>query len=174
MKKNIIILGGNSSKNIKWLKQMEVTYKNDYNVYGVYYDNWFNNTDIDFEIELKKLENLTKALKEYTIICKSAGSIITLKAVDKEMINPSKIVIMGLPLRFIDIINIDIKNLLNRAKNNRKILIIQQKDDPQGKAKEVHEIIGNDIELIEIPGHYHTYTKYKNIKELIDKFISKT
>ena len=54
MKKNIIILGGNSSNNKKWLKQMELTYQKDYNVYGVYYDNWENNTDIDFNIELEK------------------------------------------------------------------------------------------------------------------------
>ena len=173
MKKNIIILGGNSSNNIKWLKQMELTYKNDYNVYGVYYDNWFNNTDINYELELNKLKNITKDLKEYIIICKSAGSVLTLKAIEKELINPSKIIIMGLPLKYIKLINIDIKKLIFNAKNNREILIIQQKDDPQGKSKEVYEIIGNDIELIEIPGHHHVYTKYDKIKELIDNFINK-
>ena len=172
MKKNIIILGGNSSNNKKWLKQMELTYQKDYNVYGVYYDNWENNTDIDFNIELEKLENLTKNLKDYIIICKSAGSVLTLTAVDKQIINPNKIIIMGLPLKFINLINIDIKKLLLNVKNNRNILIIQQKDDPQGKSKEVNEIIDDDIELNEIPGHYHAYTNYNKIKELIDNFIN--
>ena len=171
MKKNIIILGGNSTKNIKWLKQMELTYNNDYNVYGVYYDNWLNNTDIDFELELNKLKNLTKDLKDYIVICKSAGSVLTLTAVDKKILNPTKIIIMGLPLRFIELIKVDINKLLTNAKNNRKILIIQQKDDPQGKSKEIHEIINDGIELIEIPGHHHAYTKYIKIKEIIDNFI---
>ena len=41
----------------------------------------------------------------------------------------------------------------NQSKGRKPILIIQQKDDPQGKSKEVYEIIENYIELIEIPGH---------------------
>lgn len=49
MHNDIIILGGNTSNNIKWLRQMVNVYKKNYNVFSLFFDNWEDNSMIDFE-----------------------------------------------------------------------------------------------------------------------------
>lgn len=63
MHNDIIILGGNTSNNIKWLRQMVNVYKKNYNVFSLFFDNWEDNSMIDFEKEGKKLRKLCKGKK---------------------------------------------------------------------------------------------------------------
>ena len=63
MHNDIIILGGNTSNNIKWMRQMVNVYKKNYNVFSLFFDNWEDNSMIDFEKEGKKLRQLCKGKK---------------------------------------------------------------------------------------------------------------
>ena len=64
--KNLIILGGNSTKNIKWVDDIEKTFNNDFNVIKICYEHWSNgNVEIDFDLELEKFQNKVKDLDDY-------------------------------------------------------------------------------------------------------------
>lgn len=170
--KKVIILGGNNNCNIKWLKRMNLTYKKDYEVTTVYYDNWVDNTDIDFDIELKKLKELVNDFEDYIIIAKSAGVVLSLIGMSKGGINPNAAVFMGMPLKFTQAKGINLTHLLSSVQEQCKILVIQQKNDPLGKAIEVKNILPEKVNFVEINGCYHSYTKYDDIKDIIDNFIS--
>ena len=167
MKENIIILGGNSSNNIKWIKDMEELYKINYNVYTIYYDNWKDNSDINLDNELLKLKELTKDLKRYIIIAKSVGIILTLKGIIENIISPKQVIFLGLPLYICLKENIEIEDMLNKC-NNIKILVIEQKYDPVGNSKDVKNILNKNIDFKEIDGKDHYYGEIEYIKNIID------
>lgn len=170
--KKLIILGGNNSRNIEWLKKMKCTYKKEYDVLTMYYDSWIDNSSIDFNVELVKLQELVKNMKDYIIIAKSAGSILSLMGICNKMIIPKAIIIMGLPLVFAENNDINLEYMLEKVKQLCKVLIIQQKNDPLGKSSDVRKILSDGIKLEQINGNYHWYGKYEEIKLIIDGFIN--
>lgn len=171
MHNDIIILGGNTSNNIKWLRQMVNVYKKNYNVFSLFFDNWEDNSMIDFEKEEKKLRQLCKGKKNYVIIAKSAGAVLAAIEIEKNNITPSIFVVLGLPLKFTFENRIKIKEILNNINNRCKILIIQQKFDPQGSVKEVFDLLGKNIRIKPINGNKHTYANFLLIKKEVDLFI---
>lgn len=169
--KNLLILGGNTSNNLDWIYKFTKEFKKNNKVKNIKYNHWNTNNLLDFEVETNKVINELKEFKEYSIIAKSVGSIITLKAIKNNLIKPKNLIILGLPLRYIERNEIDINELLNYAKTKTHIIIIQQKDDPIGKYEEVTKLISKDIKVISIPGHYHIYGNVKLIKEIINQEI---
>lgn len=162
---NIIILGGNTPNNIKWLQKMTNVYEKDYNVFILSFDNWKNNTMIDFEKESKKLIKLCNGKENYTIIAKSAGAILAAIEIKKKNINPSRLIVLGLPLKFSFNNHIDVKKIFDDINNKCKVLIIQQKYDPQGSAKEVYDMFDGKIIVKTINGNKHIYANFLQIKK---------
>lgn len=167
--KNILILGGNTSNNLSWINKYTKEYQKNNKVKSIKYDHWNTNNKIDRELELNKVITELKEFNNYSIIAKSVGSIITLTGIERNLIKPDNLIILGLPLLYIKNNEIDIISLLEKAKKETNIMIIQQKDDPIGKYTEVKELVPKDIKVIEIPGHYHIYGNIKIIKDIIDK-----
>ncbi|MDD4643518.1 MAG: hypothetical protein PHW90_00560 [Bacilli bacterium] len=170
-KKNVLILGGNSKNNIAWIHKVRKVFTRDYKVNEICYDHWKNNNEINFDVELKKLEKITHDIKDYYIVSKSIGSIIALIGIEKQIINPKGIVILGFPLKYLQKINLNIKQLLNNVINETEILVIQQKNDPIGKCEEVIKELPANIRVIEIPGNHHVYSNMNSIKPLVDQFF---
>lgn len=170
-KENILILGGNSKNNISWIKEVNETFKNDYEVMDVYYDHWKNDSEIDFDIELKKLEKMLCNTNDYYIVAKSIGSIISLMGIEKNIIKPKGIIILGFPITFLKEQNFNYEPLIESAIKETKILIIQQQNDPLGKYSEVRNELQNIIKVVEVPGDDHSYNDIKSIKQLTDEFI---
>ena len=167
---NIIVLGGNSKKNIKWVNEIKNLYIED-NVYIINYNHWVNNKEIDIDIELDKLINVCNKLDEYIIICKSVGSIITLNAIIKNFIKPLKVVILGLPIYMCYKENIDINNIIRECSLKTKIIVIEQENDPIGSSIDVKKMLPNNIKLYVIEGNDHAYDNYVENKFIIDSFI---
>ena len=170
--KKLLILSGNSKANILWLKNMRKNYIRDYEVLDISYEHWKKEGSIDFDIELNNLERITKDIKDYYIVAKSAGSILALMGITQQIINPKCLVILGLPLKYIQERNISTKDLINRANNKTKIFVIQQKNDPMGSFEEVKEELPVNIKILEIPGDDHVYENMDGIKLFVDKFIN--
>lgn len=172
-KKNIILLGGNTKNNIEWIKKTKKQFVQDYNVYELYYDHWYSNSEININSELDKLVKIANKKYNYCIVSKSIGSIISLIGIQKERLKPQKLVIMGLPLRYIERVGIDIGMYLDNALIKTKVIIIQQENDPIGKYNEVAKLLCNkNIELVRIPGHYHVYNNMKCIIPIVEKFLN--
>lgn len=170
-KKNILILGGNSTKNIEWIKKMELLYLKDYNVNIIKYDNWYNENRINIENELEKIKNISLSKKIDIIIAKSIGMLLTVKAVNLNYINPKVIIFMGYPLKFFNEEKIDIINDILELRNKSKMFFIQQNNDPQCSGSQIDKIINGKIPLIIIEGNDHQYNQLKIIKKYIDNFI---
>jgi len=169
--RNLLILGGNSGNNIKWIKAMQKKYSEDYNTRTIFFDNWHDNTDLDFSKELVKLKNMVKEIDDYYIVAKSAGAILSLIAISENIISPNKIAIMGVPLKYAKQKNINLEDIITCVGAKKEILVIQQKNDPQGKSEEIRKILPSNIKVIEIMGNQHTYTKIEMIKSFIDDFF---
>lgn len=171
MHNDIIILGGNTSNNVKWLKQMVNVYKKNYNVFALSFDNWKDNSMIDFKKEGKKLIQLCDKKENYIIIAKSVGAVLTAMEIEKKNITPSIFIVLGLPLKFSFENHIDIKKIFNKINDKCKILIIQQKFDPQGSVRKVVDMFGETILIKPINGNKHIYANFLPIKKEVDFFI---
>lgn len=172
-KRDMIILGGNSKKNIAWIEAIKQEYNNDYNAYGVFYNSWNEEEkDINIEEELAKLSIYNNNHNNYIVIAKSMGAIITLLATTGKIIKPKTIILLGIPLKYISDKNYDLINLFNNAKTKSKLLVIQQINDYQCSLNKLIKEIPNDIPLLAIPGNDHTYNDIKNIKKIIDTIIN--
>lgn len=101
--------------------------------------------------------------KNYVIIAKSAGAVLAAIEIEKNNITPSIFVVLGLPLKFTFENRIKIKEILNNINNRCKILIIQQKFDPQGSVKEVFDLLGKNIRIKPINGNKHTYANWDKV-----------
>ncbi len=168
--KKIILLGGNSNVNLSWIDKMDKELSKDYQVDKIYYDHWFNNNEMDIIKELDKLKNKCLNYKTYNIVAKSIGSILTLMNIEKGLINPQKIVILGFPLRFIESNNLNIYIILYIALSKSEILFIQQESDPLGSYKEF-KMKYPHLNIVKVPGDNHSYLNTFDIKKIIDKFI---
>ena len=168
----VIILGGNNNHNIKWVNNMRSLYQKDYEVFGIYYDSWFNYTQLDFDTELKKIQDLMNNDSEYIIVAKSIGSILSLTGINNGMFAPKKLIVMGLPLKLTETNNINLKELLDCASQKQEIMVIQQKYDPLGRTSDIKKLLSDNIKFVEINGNNHKYAKYEYIKDIIDEFIN--
>lgn len=170
IKKNLLILGGNSKKNISWLAKFKNEFSKDYEVKDIFYEHWSNNNEIDLDLELEKTSNMTLNLKDYYMISKSIGSIISIMGISKKVIKPKKLVILGYPLDLLKRNNLNINLLINDIFKDTEILVIQQVEDPIGKYIDVVNELSN-IKVVGIPGNDHLYDNVKIIRPLIDEFL---
>lgn len=174
MPKKIILLGGNSKKNIKWLQNMTNTLENSYsNVIPMKYSHWDlpEWEGINIEKEIDKLKILVKNTDDYIVVAKSVGILVTLLAIEQGVIYPKMIIAMGVPILFLENYNYDIQKLFTNASKDRKILIIQQTNDVIGNAELVREIVPSNIPLLKIAGSNHQYNCFKLLSKHINQFI---
>ena len=149
--KNMLILGGNSKKNIAWLKKMVELYKSEYNVKTVEYNNWQNDKEMDFDYELEKIRNILVNDDIDIIIAKSIGLIFISYIVRNINIKNKTIVFMGYPMNLLEKENIDITGEINKLSSNNKLLIIQEDNDPLGSYEDVYKVL-NKVNVIKIDG----------------------
>lgn len=170
-KKNLLILGGNSKKNINWMKKMQEIYSLDYNVNVIEYDNWYFDKRISFEDELNKISNIIKKDEEYIIVAKSIGILLSVMAIKRKIVNPKLVVFMGVPLKFLEEENLELLDSLMKIRKQVKMLLIQQENDPQCSFKKLESRLNNKIPLISVKGNDHAYNEIKSLKKYIDEFI---
>lgn len=173
MNKNMLILGGYSKNNISWIENMELEYKLNYNVNIIKYDNWYNDSEMDFNHEINKIYNTIKDKNIDIIIAKSIGIYLTTKLIDKYNIKPKLIIFLGYPLNVLKEENLDIKDdIINLSKTN-KVFIIQQDKDPLCYIENLREEFDNKIPIIKINGNDHSYNNYDDLKIIIDNILNK-
>lgn len=168
---NILILGGNTPNNETWLKKISSPLKKDNKIKTIKYSHWNTESSLDIEKELNKVVKELEEWKDYIIIAKSVGSVISLIGIERNIIKPKNLIILGLPLRYTERNKIDIISLLEKSYKISNISIIEQEYDPIGTYKEVEQIIPNYINLYKIPGHYHIYGNIQIIKKIIEENI---
>jgi len=170
-----IFLGGNDKSNIPWLKQISEELKESFSKVNVYlYKHWkLNEPFIDLNYETKELKKYLINKKEYVVIAKSAGAVLTLKAIHENVISPIKCIFLGLPLNWTIKnkipLNIWIKN------SSIPILFIQNVKDPFLSSKDLKEfLIDNNAfnySIVEINREDHTYNDFERMRLKVNKFL---
>lgn len=174
-KLNALFIAGESIHNKEWIESLEQNLRSLFNETKIHYHaHWTDNHDfIDLDKEVSSLKLELNAWNKYIVIAKSAGSIATLRAIDKGYINPDKIIIMGFPYNWIKERKVEVDNILKNI--STKILFIQKTNDPLISFQDLKNyLIGLNVKnytLEEMDGDDHSYDDLNFIKNLISSFI---
>jgi len=164
-----LFLPGKSIKNQPWIHQLSKEFEEPKTV--IEYEHWNGKQEFDIQTELEKIAKLEG---EYTVICKSIGSLLTLLANKEGILDIKRIEIIGLPYILItDVLKYDLKELFELT--TQPITIIQKENDPAGGydlVKEFLDTVEKDISIIRYeaegePNDTHQYEDTKYLKSLI-------
>lgn len=170
---DLVLLGGNSSKNLDWIKEVSENFENNNkNQKILYYNHWLGpDLEMNLNLETTKLAffpNSYKMSNNFKIFAKSAGIMVVLKAIKEFKLKPEGCVFVGLPLNVLEEWKLEYEPYLQDL--DIKSFLFQNSGDPFGsfqKTKEVFEKLGiKNIELIEEKGDTHNYLSY-------DKYLEK-
>lgn len=172
---HLFLLGGTAKSNEKWIKDVEKTLSDLFESTSIQnYKHWQEDTElIDLDFEVKTLaESTHKLTTDYAIFAKSAGTLVTVKAVTDGRIKPKFCIFTGVPISWAHANNFDIDAWITNY--DIKTLIIQNSHDPAYSFVEIEKYIKEkgltNIELFETPGDVHHYPNLEQLHELIAKF----
>lgn len=172
----IILLGGNSLKNISWLEAMKDGLKRKYtDVFIHRYSHWdTKNSLIDLNKELRSLKKELIVPEQYVIVGKSAGVLLTLKGVYEHKLTPLACVFLGTAV------------LWGREKGFRvdswlkgffvPTLFIHKSGDPAISSNALESLLREsdckNYNLHVIPGKEHEYSEYRELGQIILSFLN--
>lgn len=174
---NLVLLGGNSSENEPWIREVEKNLQPYFDSTHVFtYSHWKTGEMlIDINLEITRIEKYVKNLGTYIIFAKSAGCLVVSKAIKERVINPKKCIFVGVPLDWAKLNSFDAPNWLSG--NNTPTLIIQHTNDPFATSSQVKLLLDTlnieNTRLKEIPGNDHTYNEIDSLTNLIVSFVGK-
>ena len=175
---NLILLPGNGLSNKSWIldvaKCMEDLFDK---TYVQSYEHWKTGStseNIDMTQEEEKLTDLLKDMQEYSIFAKSAGAILTMKAIFDKKIHPSYCIFTGFAYNFAKRNNFDIDLWLKDF--NIPTLLIQKSFDPEFSFLELKDFWqqqnAQNYSLIEIEGSNHEYEDMVQLHNMVKIYQS--
>jgi len=175
---HLVIIPGNSKQyNEEWLYTSQKHFKDLFeSVTTHYYKHWKEGTeDIDIEHEVNALaKKVSKLAGDYVIYAKSAGTVVTIKAVVDGKVAPSKCIFVGSPFGWAK----KEDQRFDKYFTNYDVdtLFIQQTDDPFFAHKDLEEFLDKsnvkDYRLVEVDGNNHAYDNYSKIKTMLKDFLA--
>lgn len=170
---NLILLGGNSRNNKKWIETVEVYIKPFFETTTLLnYDHWQTGEwMISLNKEKEKLVEITKGMGSFAIFAKSAGSLVTVKAISEKLINPDKCIFVGVPLKWARKNNFDVDTWYKNY--STPTLAIQHVSDPFASSQELTEFLTSltsTVQIETLPGDTHDYDEFDTMTKLISDF----
>ena len=172
---NLILLPGNTDKT--WIKEIQRNisplFKSSFLVEYAHHHK--GETIINFEYELDSLNKLIldNKLSDYIIFAKSAGTLLTVKGANEEILKPQKCIFLGLPINWAYKHKFDIDTWIQNY--SIPTLFIQQTNDPYYSYKELqtylHKHSVENFLMHEIEGNNHYYSNLEEIKEQVKNYI---
>lgn len=167
---NILFLPGMAQKTEVWAEKLmkELALEN-CQLTIQRYDHWDSEGDgcMRLEGEIEKMQ----AAKVDLLLAKSIGAVVALMAVNRQVIKPSKVVLIGTPVLSCAEENIDLRSLAGNLAI--PALYIQQKDDVVGSSGRLCTEVGKAplATVVEIPGNNHQYKDLKLVCRHIRKWL---
>ncbi len=172
---NLILLPGNSKRNEEWISKIENSLKDKFDsTFILKYSHWKFEEEkiIDLKSETKKLK-IFKKNEDLIVFAKSAGVLLSLKAIKEKIISPKKCIFLGSPINWAIQNNLEIDKLF--SKYSTLTLFIQKSKDPAYSFKELKKFLEEkevkNYKLIEFPGDDHNYEDINKIKEKVQDFL---
>lgn len=168
-RKNLVLLCGQNSDNLPWLEKIGKFFKVTYNINILKYSHWENDSEMNFDVELNKLEDMLSKLGDFSIVAKSAGGLLALMALKRGYVTrEQKMIIIGTPLKWARDRNIDVEPFIS---NSPSILYIQGTNDPKGNYASLIGYLRKPYNVIKYYSDNHSYRKVKTICNYIGEFL---
>ncbi len=170
-KMHIIYLAGNSLNNKTWIEKIKSSFDSFSTGDILYYNHWQTGEKwINLQRESEKLAELVKDKTDYFVFAKSIGSVLALKNIFEDKLNPKKMVICGLPYHTGQKEFEKIGECLKTLKV--PTMFIQNEFDPVCGFDELAEMLANnspeDYHLIKNAGNEtHDYEDYEELVKTI-------
>lgn len=162
----VVFLGGNGISNKAWVEELRDAFQKFYpKNYIQYYEHWKDksNSEINFEIESKKLYEELKDKKDFVIIAKSAGIFVSLITIYNFKINPRYCLFFGFPTSWLDERGINYTSYL--TSHQIPTTIFQNDHDPFCSYNELKNLLNSigdkKISLVSETGNTHDYKNYE-------------
>ncbi|MFW5846860.1 MAG: hypothetical protein ACOCUU_01750 [Nanoarchaeota archaeon] len=171
----LYILPGNHISNKEWARDLKNSLINNFKkIEMIEYLHWTNNKDImDLDHEVEHLKIIMNDEKEFGIIAKSLGCILTLKAIKEKKISPKFIVLLGIPIEWCKENGIEIEKYIKEF--SCPTLLFHNKGDPTISSDELFEYLEkrkiNNYNLIKLDNNTHDYINFSKMKEGINNFL---
>jgi predicted alpha/beta-hydrolase family hydrolase len=169
---HLILLPGNAPCNEPWIRQVEQQLRPHFHSIEVLtYDHWRTGEPIiNIDQEVAKLQKCTQSHSEYIIFAKSAGVLVTTKAMSEHKISPQQCIFIGVPLDWAKSNNFNIPKWIKSV--NAPTLVIQHLCDPLATFSQVAAMSRSyHLLLKQLPGDDHFYQELDIIIQLVIDFI---
>ncbi len=173
---NLIIAPGNSPKHKEWASLLKEQLSPLFEEIRVLeYSHWGTEREIlDFDKELEALTALSQGLKEYCVLGKSAGTLLTMRGVVERKLTPKVCLFLGVPFTWART-----KGVLDEKwvkQFSTRTTIIQQDSDYTCSSQDLKQQL-NEYEVINwtlksIPGHDHDYSDWDMIRNEMAVLLS--
>jgi len=167
-----IILPGFSQHNEEWAKELKNTLA-DNSVLIHFWLHWITQNDSDFSIENEISRILEKVNdqkdQKINLIAKSIGTYLAMFLLEKIPEKIDKIVLLGIPFNDFDKEKIEKYEIIKNF-DPKKILIIQNSQDPHGSFENIFEYfynLNNQIEVLRQNSLTHEYPYYQIINNFL-------
>lgn len=173
--KKVLVLAGQSARNEEWLRNMVSALQSNPEFQPVpwAYAHWQSgNEDISVDIESERFsQGRTDAQDISFVVAKSAGIAVLKTLLERNLISPRFICVMGVPVRWAESIGQDLPEWL--ALLPIPALVLQNEADPACTAAELRETVSSNamVTLIDLNGVGHEYNDMSNIMGHIGDFV---
>jgi hypothetical protein len=171
----LILLPGNSINNKEWIEKIESDLKEFFDkTYVSYYKHWETGSEIiDMNYELEKLTKHIGKKRNYIILAKSVGAVLTIRGIKEGKLKPKKCIFFGTPILFCRKYGIPIDFFIENY--STETMFIQNTKDPFFSADELRKFLKDknvkNHSIIEFNGETHNYDEFFQIKKLVKSFV---
>ena len=164
-----IILPGFSQRNENWAKELKNSLEDD-RVLIHSWLHWITQNDNDFSIANETSRILEKINdQKINIIAKSIGTYLAMFLLEKIPEKINKIILLGIPFNDLDKEEIEKYKVIKNF-DSKRILIIQNRQDPHGSFNDIFEYffnLNNQLEILKQNSLTHEYPYYQIINNFL-------
>jgi len=165
---NALLLPGNSPRHAEWIEALKDAVSSQFEVTKTqHYAHWQTGeqwANVEHEINVSKEK--VASLEPYVIIAKSIGTVIAAKGTASQVLQPEKLILLGVPIKG----GADIETFLAFLQKIKiPVIIVQNTADPFGSFADVKSVFqgaGPHTSFIELPGDTHDYLDFSAITRI--------
>lgn len=170
---HLALFSGNSLNNQAWIHELEAQVSGGFDsTYTQDYHHWqTGEQQIDFAHELRELRDHLPFQRNYGVVAKSIGCVLTAQAIEQDILRPRFVLFLGLPLGYITDRYRQFGDVI--ARQHVPLHLIQNLHDPVGNSDDAKAYLegcigtGPRYQFTETAGDTHEYTDYTTIRRAL-------
>ncbi len=166
-----LLIGGGSFKNKAWVEELKAQLEPGIPTLPLIFQAWEQGESVNglnFPLELDKALKIVGDQK-FNLLCKSVGSILGMKILERIPTQVEKIIVCGFPLNDFTAEELEAYQVLKNFPVET-ILCFQNNADPHGSFEEAKSFIAAvnpDIKIVEKIADSHDYPYFQDFKDFL-------